>query len=265
VTHFGCSKGGFPTKRSPFDREIERHFPSSSLRPGALNRTSHRRVTLPRPEGDSAKMSRGNVLVQRIVAETRPAPLFPSPGIVRSGPSQAGASPLFRPSGRPENGHRLGDRTPDGHCSLPACSTDLDVRKSARQGALAESSRPTRKRETLVLFSASTATHPRRPMKVHPNIPSRNPAVSRTPALELGGFSRDPMKRATAPVPGSSLPLRRLSVAISLGIAAQQPAGVLVRSDPGIPSGTSMKSLALKRRANRGFDPGEPPLASFRP
>lgn len=116
-----------------------------------------------------------------------------------------------------------------------------------------------------MLFSASTAPRPRKPMKAYLNIPSRNHAVSRTPALELGGFSRDPMKRAPAPVSGSRSPLRRLSVAISLGIAAQRPAGVLVRSDPGMPSGTSMKRLAVKRRANRGFEPCEPPLASFIP
>lgn len=132
-----------------------------------------------------------------------------------------------------------------------------------RQVPVAEFVRPTRRRFPPVLFSASKA--PRRPMKASPNIPSRNHAVSRTPALELGGFSRDPMKRASAPVSGSSSPLRRLSIAISLGIAAQHPAGVLVRSDPKMPSGTSMKRLAVKRRASRGFDPGDPPLASFRP
>lgn len=107
--------------------------------------------------------------------------------------------------------------------------------------------------------------HPRRPMKASPNIPSRTHAVSRTPALELGGFSREPMKRAAALVPGSSSPLRRLSVAISLGIAAEHRSAVLARSDPGIPSGISMKRVAVKRRANRGFDSHELHLTSFSP
>lgn len=116
-----------------------------------------------------------------------------------------------------------------------------------------------------MLFSAEHRPHFRRAMKASPNIPSRNHAVSRTPAPELGGFSRDPMKRTATPVPGSSSAPRRLSIAISLGIAARHPAGVLVRSDPGMSSGSGMKRLAVKRRANRGLDAGAPPLASFSP
>lgn len=215
------------------------------LRLRALVPPSHPYVMLARPSGDSAKTKRGNALVQQIVAETG----FSSPffcQFVRSGPSQARArSSVRRPGERPEG------RPPASFSALPALA------------GVAESRRPTRRRFPLMLFSASKAPHLRKPMKAYPNTPSRNHAGSRTTALELGGFSRDPMRRAAAQTPGSTSPLRRLSVAISLGIAAQHPAGVLVRSDLWMPSGTSTKRLAVKRRANREFVSAEPPLASF--
>jgi hypothetical protein len=105
---------------------------------------------------------------------------------------------------------------------------------------------------------------PQKPMRANPNIPSRSHAVSRTPAFELGAFARDPMKRLRASVPASR-PRRRLSVAISLGIAAQHAAGLLDRPDPATPSAGTIKRLAVRRRAHRRIESGDQPLGSLSP
>jgi len=194
---------------------------------------------------------------------------LPCRRIVRSGPSRIWGvpSPSLRkkPSSRPSR-HPTGAGQEAG-ASPPRRRADRAHRASERGPRRQRWPNPAIQRGCVFpsCYSPRSESTPSRPMKATPNIPSRTPAVSRTLALELGGFCREPMKRTAAAVPDSRSPLRRLSVAISLGIAAQHRSAMLARSDPGMPSVTSLKRVAVKRRANRGFDPGEPPLASFNP